>query len=297
MAFDKKVFATRTKTAIVFAAVMLTGVLWNEWSFFLLFSIVHAGAWKEYLELSNKINASVEIQPWWKHLHFPLLGWGMMMMSTSNALELGVLKISTLGEWIVRISLIWIAINFLIEKKFRKPVFFIFLKGFIYLSVSLTLLINLRSGWIWDSQQTESNIATLLSKFSGHIITMLIVFGIWINDTMAYIVGSLIGKTPLSKWSPKKTWEGTIGGIVLSVGLINLIAALIWNSSLEMLMISLITAISGTVGDLYESKLKRSAGVKDSGSIMPGHGGFLDRFDSILFASPAVWVLCYLFYR
>ncbi|MFZ9743162.1 MAG: phosphatidate cytidylyltransferase [Chitinophagaceae bacterium] len=81
------------------------------------------------------------------------------------------------------------------------------------------------------------------------------------------------------------------------MGIINVLAALKWNASLDMLVISLGISIAGTLGDLYESKLKRMAGVKDSGTFMPGHGGFLDRFDSILFASPVVWVLCYLFYR
>ena len=118
---------------------------------------------------------------------------------------------------------------------------------------------------------------------------MLIIFSIWINDTMAYIVGSLIGKTPLSKISPKKTWEGTTGGIILSVIVITLFLQplLYWK---YLLGISLISALAGTFGDLLESKLKRMAGVKDSGSIMPGHGGFLDRFDSLILATPFVWL-------
>ncbi|MEY4336933.1 MAG: hypothetical protein RLZZ45_1852, partial [Bacteroidota bacterium] len=120
---------------------------------------------------------------------------------------------------------------------------------------------------------------------------------IWINDTMAYVVGSFIGKTPLSSWSPKKTWEGTIGGIVLSVVLIYFLAQLKWEANWEIMLVAFVTAISGTVGDLLESKLKRMAGVKDSGSFLPGHGGFLDRFDSILLAAPAVWAVCYLLYR
>ena len=148
--------------------------------------------------------------------------------------------------------------------------FMVFLKGFIYLSVSLALLINIRSGWLWNADESEISIANMLSSFSGKLISLLIVFGIWINDTMAYIVGSFIGKTPLSKWSPKKSWEGTIGGILLSVGLINLIAATQWNLSFDMLAISFTVAIAGTLGDLYESRLKRLAGVKDSGNFMPG---------------------------
>lgn len=122
-----------------------------------------------------------------------------------------------------------------------------------------------------------------------------IFFSIWINDTMAYIVGSFIGKTPFSKISPKKTWEGTIGGAILCVLAITLLFSKtsLFPNSLTVynwIIISSLCAVFGTLGDLFESKLKRMAGVKDSGKIMPGHGGFLDRFDSFLFAAPAVWV-------
>ena len=133
----------------------------------------------------------------------------------------------------------------------------------------------------------------------GWIIPAIIIGSIWINDTMAYIVGSFIGKTPLSKVSPKKTWEGTIGGILLCVGVFILFTlsqyeyahGFIFRN--QIIIISAVSSIIGTFGDLFESKLKRMAGVKDSGSFMPGHGGFLDRFDSLLFAIPAVWLFVY----
>ena len=129
-----------------------------------------------------------------------------------------------------------------------------------------------------------------------------IIFSIWINDTMAYLVGSFIGKTPLSKISPKKTWEGTIGGIILCIIVVSFIGFVAnaggWiHSSMvqHFTIVAAICAIFGTFGDLLESKLKRMADVKDSGSFMPGHGGFLDRFDSLLIAVPAVWVYVYFF--
>lgn len=132
-----------------------------------------------------------------------------------------------------------------------------------------------------------------VERFSP-LLPCAIFFSIWINDTMAYIMGSLIGKTPLSRYSPKKTWEGTIGGILLSVLVISWLGTIIpmaavlpWKS---WMIIALLCSITGTIGDLWESFLKRKAGVKDSGNIMPGHGGFLDRFDSLLFAAPAVWI-------
>jgi phosphatidate cytidylyltransferase len=114
---------------------------------------------------------------------------------------------------------------------------------------------------------------------------------------MAYLVGSFIGKTPLSAISPKKTWEGTIGGAILAVLAVMLIGFYGFHFPIKaLLLISVTAAIAGTAGDLFESKLKRLAGVKDSGQIMPGHGGFLDRFDSLLVATTVVWIVFYLFY-
>jgi phosphatidate cytidylyltransferase len=119
-------------------------------------------------------------------------------------------------------------------------------------------------------------------------------------------VGSLIGKTPLTRISPKKTWEGTIGGVLLGI----LIAGFVFSNIPTTItlpglylrfenkiwfIIAAIAAIAGTLGDILESKIKRMAGVKDSGAILPGHGGFMDRFDSLLMATPFVWLYIKLF--
>jgi phosphatidate cytidylyltransferase len=154
---------------------------------------------------------------------------------------------------------------------------------------------HLRSGALWmphNGDDTFTNISMLLAKISGYAVPLMIIGSIWINDTMAYIVGSLIGKTPLSAISPKKTWEGTIGGIILAVAVMWGLGYLSQSSSAWLwAVIALVAAVTGTIGDLLESKLKRLANVKDSGSFMPGHGGFLDRFDSLLLAVPFVWLL------
>jgi phosphatidate cytidylyltransferase len=116
---------------------------------------------------------------------------------------------------------------------------------------------------------------------------------------MAYLVGSMIGKTPFSKISPKKTWEGTIGGVILCVAVIswlgNSISIAQNYDTIDWVILSALAAVFGTLGDLFESKLKRTAGLKDSGKIMPGHGGFLDRFDSMLVATPFVWIFLRIF--
>jgi len=133
------------------------------------------------------------------------------------------------------------------------------------------------------------------------LLPIAIILSIWINDTMAYLVGSFIGKTPFSKISPKKTWEGTIGGAILCVIMIGIISHFVnafhYLPLKHWLAIAAICAVFGTLGDLLESKIKRVANIKDSGSFMPGHGGFLDRFDSLLVATPFVWLYVQLFVR
>lgn len=121
---------------------------------------------------------------------------------------------------------------------------------------------------------------------------------IWTNDTFAYIVGKSIGKHKLfERISPKKTIEGFVGGVVFTVLAGYLISKYYIEGSKTNLFIwigfALIVGIFGTIGDLVESKFKRIAGIKDSGTIMPGHGGILDRLDSVIFVSPFI----FLFYQ
>ncbi|MGS2761934.1 phosphatidate cytidylyltransferase [Sinomicrobium sp. M5D2P9] len=129
------------------------------------------------------------------------------------------------------------------------------------------------------------------NPFAKFIIIGIFIL-IWINDTFAYLVGRSIGRTKLfPSISPNKTIEGFIGGMVFS-----LIAAYIFAlynrdlTILQWLILSLVVVITGTLGDLIESKFKRLAGVKDSGAILPGHGGLLDRLDSIIFLAPFAYL-------
>lgn len=115
---------------------------------------------------------------------------------------------------------------------------------------------------------------------------------IWTNDTFAYIVGKSIGKRKLfEQISPKKTIEGFLGGLLFAL-IAGIIIALYYlnQSVLNWIIIALIVGIFGTIGDLIESRFKRIAGVKDSGTIMPGHGGILDRLDSVIFAAPIIFL-------
>jgi len=117
---------------------------------------------------------------------------------------------------------------------------------------------------------------------------------LWSNDTFAYLTGMIFGKHKFfEKISPKKTWEGTIGGILFGLLAAYILSHFFLELSLgQWLAGALIITITGTLGDLSESLLKRNFKVKDSGTFFPGHGGVLDRFDSILFAAPAFF--CYL---
>lgn len=279
MAFNWSTFRTRALTALVFVLVMAVGLLWNQWSFFLLFSVVHFGCWVEYNRLIDKIFPDYKsVTP----LHRLLLmvgGWCLLLYFTNNDLHIGPVRFTEVGLWVGGVFMFLIPLLMVLaERRFFLMNLGYALVGLIYISLPLGLLVDLRNGWTEEDYQL------------GLTLPLLLILTLWINDTMAYIVGSLIGKTPLSPISPKKTWEGTIGGIILAVVVVSLIA--LWTGRFPVVhtaIIATLAAVSGTYGDLFESKLKRLAGVKDSGAIMPGHGGFLDRFDSLLFASAVAW--------
>jgi phosphatidate cytidylyltransferase len=208
-----------------------------------------------------------------------------MLYFTNEELQLFGVHLSHVGWWLGWALCLLLPLMIMLQSKmlFLKNIgYSVF--GLLYISLSLGLLTDLRNRWIED--QASLNL----------VIPLLIIFTLWVNDTMAYIVGSLIGKTPFSPISPKKTWEGTVGGIILAIVVM---CAIAWFTGRLPIMhagiIAALASICGTYGDLFESKLKRMAGVKDSGQIMPGHGGFLDRFDSLLFATTVVWFYVDLF--
>jgi phosphatidate cytidylyltransferase len=120
---------------------------------------------------------------------------------------------------------------------------------------------------------------------------------IWANDTGAYLSGRAFGKHKLmERISPKKTWEGFFGGMIIAAVIAWLLSDLLGVvDSMKWTIIAIIVSITGTFGDLVESMLKRSTGVKDSGKILPGHGGFLDRFDSTIISFPLVYLFLTLF--
>ncbi len=129
-------------------------------------------------------------------------------------------------------------------------------------------------------------------------VLVMVLIMVWMNDNGAYMGGSLYGKHKMwARHSPGKTWEGTLTGVVITL-LVAVFVGPLFNAGIawyHWLALGLICSVIDTLGDLVESMLKRSVGMKDSGTIMPGHGGFLDRFDSLLIATPCVYVYLTLF--
>lgn len=156
--------------------------------------------------------------------------------------------------------------------------------GQLYIAVPLALTIRLTL--VVDPFSS-------MTQFDGLLLLAIFIF-IWVNDTGAYLVGSRWGKRRLApSISPKKSVEGSIGGLLLVLLSAVILRLLLFPelSWLRILLIATVVAVFGTIGDLFESSLKRQAGVKDSGKLIPGHGGILDRIDSLLLAVPAVYLL------
>jgi phosphatidate cytidylyltransferase len=281
MASSASVLKQRTLSAIVFVIIMLAGLIWNAWSFFTLFLIIQLGCLYEYQKLLALIYPSYQnisaVHKW------GLLVVGCLMMMSLGPLDLAIsgISIKYIGSRALPFVLGFMLIVDILTKKINLQNWAISFAGLVYIPLCLSLFFPLKS--------FMPNIYFGSWPFS---IPLLLIVSIWLNDTMAYLVGSRIGKTPLSPISPNKTWEGTIAGIILSVFIVSMVMAMVVpNQDKYIFYVSLIASIAGNFGDLLESKLKRLAGVKDSGSMMPGHGGFLDRFDSILFATPFVWLI------
>jgi len=281
MAFNFSVLKVRTLSAIVFGIIMMTGLFWNSWSFFTLFLIIQLGCLYEYQKLITLIAPSyknISILHQWGLL---VLGSMLLMAIGPIDMMLGGFNLHVIGSWALPFIAVIMIIADLIAKKFKFQNWALSFIGLVYIPMSLSLFFQLK----------RVMSGTILGDF-GYSIPLVLILAIWVNDSLAYIVGSIIGKKPLSSISPNKTWEGTIAGAVFAVLIVTkVMGQYIPIQEKFIFIISLTAVIAGTIGDLIQSKLKRLAGVKDSGSMMPGHGGFLDRFDSILFATPFVWLI------
>ena len=281
-------FQRRALTATIFAAVMLVGLFFNIWSFYVLFFVISMGCLWEFLKLTSDGNKLRKILVFavavtlWFTVAYSLLGFkGLGSWDLNRSIGNTYMFLAYSLPIILFIFPFLLLIIELFQKS-EKPFDNI---GLSLLSIFYTVLpFVIGLPFLIFTREYPSS-------FTPNIVAGIL-FLTWANDTFAYIVGSKIGKTPLfPRISPKKTWEGTVGGGIMCIltgfGIHHFLGIL---SLTDWLIIGGIVAIFGTLGDLIESMLKRSVGVKDSGSFMPGHGGFLDRFDAFIFVIPFVFL-------
>jgi len=277
MAFNVKTFYTRATTALVFVALLLGCVWYNYLSFILFFTVVSFIGLYEFFKLSENLNA----QP------SKIVGYALNVLAIVITIWYPFIQMPNYLKFLPHLFIAFCFFLFIIEL-FREisslnNVAYLLL-SLLYVTVPCCMLISM----VLHFDYTEVRNIFQPQRVLGMI------FFIWLNDTGAYFVGSFFGKHKLyEKISPNKTWEGTLGGIAFCIGLSFVVASMFPQlAQIHWIAISIIVAVFGTLGDLVESMLKRMAGVKDSGSLMPGHGGVLDRFDSLFFATP--FVFCYL---
>ncbi|MBO7110685.1 MAG: phosphatidate cytidylyltransferase [Bacteroidaceae bacterium] len=269
-------FLVRTITAVVYASVMLFCILKGGPWFVGLFGLCTILSTIEYTGLANKYKQSDTSRLWATVAAFTFYAAivGLSVMPSSAVLFLPF--IFTLIVILVR------------ELYYRKPSPINNWVHALFPVIYLALPFGLTSLLAFDAQGPETG-------YSPVIPLTLFVF-IWCNDVGAYCTGCTIGKHKLfERISPKKTWEGSIGGAVFTMVAAFLLHHFLpdWYSFMPLWVwigMALVVVLFGTWGDLIESLMKREMGIKDSGKILPGHGGMLDRFDSALLAIPATVV-------
>jgi phosphatidate cytidylyltransferase len=260
----------RTLTGGIFGIMVYGSLFAGPVTFFLFYMVVLVLALLEFY--NHKGNTGLRVQK------FAALAWGILLFTFTYGYAAGLLPLKWLSVLLVFPPLM------MIRELYRRQEnsFYALAAGFygiIYIAVPMSLLNflvfpgGLHNGY-----------------YPGLLAGVLIL--IMINDTAGFLVGVPFGRNRLfQSISPKKSWEGTFGGVffvILAGFLMNRIFPAVdrW----EWVIIAVLTAVSGIFGDLAESQLKRRLGIKDSGKLLPGHGGILDRIDAWLFVIPVVWV-------
>ncbi len=284
MALNFKTFTTRTLTAIVFVAILLACITTNYITFTSLFFVVSIWGLYEYYQLAEKLGAKP-----YKPIGY-LAGVCMFAYGVVDNSALSVfLPTQSISAYVILLTFFVFIVALFDEHKNTVLNLSHTLTGLIYVVLPFVILVNI-SCIDKNYLPTTTNWVKNIAPYNFHYIIGIILL-IWVSDVGAYIVGSIIGKHKLyERISPGKTWEGSIGAAFITVGSSFIIAN--WFPELALkhwIAISILVSVFGTIGDLVESMLKRQAGVKDSGKIMPGHGGILDRFDSLLFVSPFIY--------
>lgn len=274
-----KNFITRALTGIVFVAILVSAIYFHSYYFLGVFSLITGlTLWELYGLILP------EASPFNRFMG--AIGGAYLFAATFGYTE------KELGAWIFLpylLILIYLMVVALYEKG-KNPLthWSMLLFGQAYCAGSFSLL----NGLAYKSELIEG-----LAPMPIFILALFVL--IWLNDTGAYLIGSMLGKHRLfARISPKKSWEGFFGGLAVAVLGSQLLATLDpLYSHLQWMGLAIVVVAFGTWGDLIESLLKRTIGVKDSGNLLPGHGGMLDRFDSLLLAAPASYIYIELFIR
>ena len=253
---------TRTLSGVVYIILLVTATLFLK-SFLLLFGvflIISVAEFCNLVQLKKTIPIAVALLAYFTFSYFEI----------DKMTEILLLSVTL----IVSIKCIFFLFE-ITTPPLQKTSKYIYLIGYIVLPIILI-----------------TKIPVITAAYNPKTIIAIFVL-IWANDTFAFVVGKSIGKHKLfERISPKKTIEGFLGGLIFAVVFSVLIAKFfIFEPVCLWIGISLVASIFGTIGDLVESKFKRLANVKDSGKIMPGHGGILDRLDSIIFVAPFIFLL------
>lgn len=281
MTSKQKNLIVRTITGILFVAVMVSGFL-NAMAMMLLFCIITGLTLWEYTGLVNNYVADTTVN------RFISTVGGVYLFIAVGAWASGIVTgFAVLVPYIL--TIIYLLISELYTKSANAVADWAYtMLGQLYIALPLAL-INILAFPVQDIQYYD-----MYLPLSVFIL-------LWCNDAGAYCVGSLIGRHKLfPRISPGKTWEGSIGGGVIAIIAAGIIGYLVNNSDAghllnvwEWIGLAVVVVVFGTWGDLVESLFKRTLGIKDSGNILPGHGGMMDRFDSSLMAIPAAVIYLY----
>jgi len=267
-------FLKRSLTGGVFIIVMLGAILISPWTLFILLLAISGIALFEYYRMFQIRGYSP--------LVYGGIGAGFIILSFVFLERQSYIHGKYLELLMVPIVGLWFSFIFIKREEIIRSVM-VTLTGVIYILLPLSLIPFLTQNELTgNSYNPEILIGVLLI--------------IWTYDSGAYISGVLFGKHKMApSISPKKSWEGFFGGMIFAilVGILYSKFTSLLNIQ-DWIILSIIIVLAGTTGDLFESILKREAGVKDSGKIMPGHGGILDRFDSLLLIVPFVFLYLYL---
>lgn len=273
-------FLQRLTTGIVFITVVLGAVFINQFAFLALFLVIIFLCLLEYHTIITLKLGGVKS---WKRVSKYLnifFGWSVFLMSFLISIDVFPFSVITI---VILYPLIWFIIELFgnSERPFANVAYNAL--GIYYIALPLS----------------SACIITFSEGTYNPVILLAIFIFTWASDSFAYAFGSLFGKHKLmERISPKKTWEGSIGGLIGTLGfgwVAHYLNTLFEFSNLSMsnwIVIAGLCVVMSTLGDLAESMMKRNLDVKDTSQLLPGHGGFLDRFDAFLFSLPicAVYV-------